>query len=161
MSMLPLYMAIKQDEYRDKLKERLSSKFIKGNKDQCWLWTAASDRGYGKFKIKTIKGWRLINCARAYWLIFKGPIDYGLEVCHTCDNGLCVNPHHLFLGTHDVNLMDMQDKGRRRGRFSGYTSCINGHEFSPLNTFYRPDGKRGCRTCREIRRDIFNKKRKD
>ena len=44
-----------------------------------------------------------------------GPIPYGMHVLHKCDVGACINPDHLFLGTHQDNMTDKVRKGRALG----------------------------------------------
>jgi len=57
-------------------------------------------------------------------MAFIGVIPDGHEICHKCDVRNCVNPDHLYLGTHAQNMADMHQKGRAKGRLSrhGYVA---------------------------------------
>lgn len=78
--------------------------------DGCWEWTSqVNNKGYG---ILTGDG-QIHMAHRCSWMIHKGPIPKGLFVLHKCDNRRCVNPDHLFLGTHEDNMRDMVAKKRQ------------------------------------------------
>lgn len=91
----------------------LYSRFVINAATGCWDWTGARFQGgYGVFKCKAI-GPLQMNAQRASWIIHNGPIASRCTfVCHTCDNRLCVNPDHLFLGSAKDNVDDMVRKGR-------------------------------------------------
>jgi hypothetical protein len=76
------------------------------------LWTGSTNgRGYGLF---AIQGRARTMAHRFAWLMSRGDIPAGLEVCHRCDVTGCVNPDHLFLGTRRDNHLDSVRKGRKR-----------------------------------------------
>lgn len=117
--------------------------------DGCWEWQASTRQsGYGQFYVPGPNGEKLMEQAhRVSYMLTFGDIPDGLHVCHACDNPLCVNPDHLWLGTRNDNMQDMARKGRARKRDPNKTACIWGHEFTEENTYHAPDGGRTCRTC--------------
>ena len=86
---------------------------IKGE-DECWEWLAyVHPSGYGTFNIKR----KMYSSQRVAWMLTYGEIPkgngyHGTCVCHRCDNSLCCNPNHLFLGTHQDNIQDRESKYR-------------------------------------------------
>lgn len=62
----------------------------------CWLWRGAKHRGP----------------SRQAWEAAHGPIAGNLSVLHRCDDGRCVNPDHLYLGTARQNARDYAARGR-------------------------------------------------
>lgn len=76
----------------------------------CLLWVGSHDeKGYGQLRINR----KIVKAHRFSWKAAHGDIPDGMLVLHRCDNPPCVNPSHLFLGTHTDNSHDMDAKGRR------------------------------------------------
>lgn len=90
--------------------ERFAEKVFRTNR--CWLWTAGTNGvGYGMISRGAASEGRMLAHRLSYEL-HVGEIPDGLLVLHACDNQTCVNPDHLFLGTHLDNALDKTKKGR-------------------------------------------------
>jgi DNA-binding MarR family transcriptional regulator len=86
--------------------ERFNKKYYI-NENNCWIWMGKKNN-YGTFLLNG----KNIAAHRASWILFKSPIPNNMLVCHQCDNKTCVNPEHLFLGTHKDNAQDCIIKKR-------------------------------------------------
>jgi hypothetical protein len=123
--------------FRRTLKDRLFAKVQADDETGCWNWIGAkAGDGYGKIKI----GSAYVPSHRAMFELLAGPIPAGLVIDHLCRNTACCNPGHLEPVTHLENM--------RRGIRAGRPECINGHPFTPENSYFPPNGRRQCRACR-------------
>lgn len=79
------------------------------SEQKCWHWLGdVNSQGYGRFSLRN----KHTLAHRVSFNLFIGKIPIGLNICHTCDNPICVNPHHLWVGSQSENLKDAVQKGR-------------------------------------------------
>ncbi len=102
---------VKQPQYHGlPLVERLMKRVEKT--DYCWLWTGSKDqKGYGRLNVGGIP---LLVHRVLYQQLMGVTLTRKQFVCHKCDNPICCNPAHLFVGNQQANMDDKMSKGRHR-----------------------------------------------
>lgn len=141
------------DSTRTPLDERFWSKVAFPPSDGCWIWTAQlGHAGYGKFNARShaVAGGSDLAHRISYTMLV-GPIPEGLVIDHLCRNPPCVNPSHMEVVTHRVNILRGIGPAASRAR---QTYCIRGHLFDEPNTYITAFGHRMCRACARIRDHI-------
>jgi hypothetical protein len=117
---------------------------------RCWVWIRHPTKEW------YINGYKRgnIRAHRLSWIIHFDEIKDNLLVLHKCDNPSCVNPEHLFLGTHKDNSKDMVSKGRGRGWFNSM-----GHPFKSNPELNRGENHPNCKLTNNQVLEIINWKK--
>ena len=133
--------------------ERFWPKVNKAGHEECWEWTASVDgNGYGSFHTDIST-----RAHRWAYLTIVGPVPDGHVLDHLCRNPSCVNPAHLEPVTNQENLA----RGWGRRLRNGMTDeCINGHKYTPDNTYISPRGQQHCRACTAASRARYEQRKK-
>lgn len=138
----------------EKFKERFWAKVDIKGADECWNWKGAKcSGGYGSFWVtdNSINPHKVIGSHKVAYELIHGKIHEGLSVLHRCDNPACCNPNHLFLGTQECNVRDMENKHRGshpKGEHHGL-SKLTESQVKEIRSLYR--------TNKYSQRDIANK----
>lgn len=135
------------DRYMERLRLRIFNKSILRPETGCLEWQGLKFRdGYGVLGHKKKK--RFI-AHRASFFAFKGDLIKGMLICHLCDNRSCVNPNHLYQGTHKDNTKDILNRKRDSRWFQDH--CSKGHLLDEENTMKKISRTgtvlKGCRKC--------------
>lgn len=113
----------------NEIAERFKSRIVVG-KNGCHFFDTGRIRRHDFYVYISLTGKRE-RAHRLAYRLFVGAIPTGLEVCHKCDVKGCCNPDHLFLGTHQENMMDRSIKGKHPEK--NKKTCKNGHPLTDEN----------------------------
>jgi DNA-binding Lrp family transcriptional regulator len=115
----------------------------------CWLWSGSCSRlGYGELRVAG----RSKRATHVALELDGRPVPRGMHACHSCDFPPCVNPAHLFIGTHKENMADSAAKGRASKPPISQPGqgvqefCLRGHPLFGDNLYVGVKG-RHCREC--------------
>lgn len=145
------------------LRTRFDSKIKVDPKTGCWTWIGAKNRkGYGTMFVGPKRGSTGLATHVSLTLAGRPRPSEKHHALHRCDTPSCVNPEHLWWGTHADNMADANNKGRLN--IDGFKTswsrglgtrqkdrCLRGHELSGQNLYVSPQGKRLCSACQKIR----------
>ena len=110
------------------------------------IWTNLDKNGYATTGHNHLKRHRLVLAEK-----LGRPIREGFECCHYCDTPNCIEPEHLYEGTHSQNMQEAFDKGRKQSGWAIHNLakdyCPKGHPYEGDN-LYVSNGKRYCRECK-------------
>ena len=131
---------------RASLAERLPPRTRVDATSGCWLWVGTkTGDGYGQIQADN----RLLYVHRVSYEAHVGAIPPGMVIDHLCRVRACLNPEHLEVVTRGVN--NLRGVGCMAVN-AARTRCVNGHDYTPENTYIRPGGA-GHRDCRQCKRD--------
>ena len=95
-----------------RIKTRFKKKYIVDIDSGCWNWTGKPNFGYGSFYMNG----KSYPAHRASYMLFVKDVPFDLMVCHGCNNSICVNPEHLYVGSHNDNMRDLRKSGVLAGK---------------------------------------------
>lgn len=101
------------------LQAAFDDRYIPEPNSGCWIWMGAAWTSPSGLRGKMYSAHQRQRIAsHVSYELHTGPIPAGLIICHKCDTPICVNPNHLYAGTHQDNSDDKMRRGRHRNQYT-------------------------------------------